>query len=99
MDAGKTATPPMTNQSAPVLAPAYPVTASPSAGYPATRPAFAPANSSATYAGQFTGQATPQPAQSSGWTPPAGPATTNQYQPLDNTARGPRYERTGSGHY
>jgi hypothetical protein len=88
-----------TNPSAPVLAPAYPVTGSPGAGYPATRSTPAPANSSATYNNQFVGQTTQPPAANPGWTPPGGVNTTSQNQPLDNTARGPRYERSGSGHY
>jgi len=87
-----------TNPSTPVLAPAYPVTGSPSGGYPTTQ-SPAPSNKPATYSNQFVGQTTQPPAANPEWTPPGGMNTTSQNQPLDNTARGPRYERTGSGHY
>jgi hypothetical protein len=58
-------------------------------------PAYSPPN----YRGQYPG---------TGYSPPAGQAWSQQvppagaaipYQPSDNTARGPRYERTGSGNY
>jgi hypothetical protein len=89
---------PTTNPSAPVLAPAYPVTGAPGGAYPATQSPASPTNSPATYTNQFVGQTTQPSASATGWAPPGG-VNTSQNQPLDNTARGPRYERTGSGHY
>ncbi len=45
-------------------------------------------------------QASPQQtAPASGWSPPTSMNGPGQYQPIDNTARGPRYEHTGSGRY
>jgi hypothetical protein len=97
---------------APAVAPAYPVTTSPAA-YPQTSapvlpsaPALqGPANAAPSYRSQFPSQppsqpGAPQPSQpQSGWTPPPSGPGASQYQPMNNTARGPRYEFTGSGRY
>jgi hypothetical protein len=57
-----------------------------------------PANTAPDYRAQLPGQPPQVPARS-GWTPPSGSAMTGQYQGIDNTARGSRYERTGSSPY
>jgi hypothetical protein len=90
---------------------AYPVTGAPPLGAAAapsppsmnstnqTQGTGSPAYSPPSYRGQYPG---------TGYSPPAGQAWLPQgpaagaaipYQPSDNTARGPRYERTGSGNY
>jgi len=89
----QTSAPPLVGPSLPVGPPPLPA-----AGYP-----VAPQGASGAvpdYRSQFpvpAGAAAPQPPA---W--PAAPSGANlpgQYQPFDNTARGPRNERTGSGNY
>jgi hypothetical protein len=90
-------------------------TAGPGAYPQTSAPAFqAPANPQPNYGNQFPAQPnqqstlqqpTPQqpaPQQSGGaggWSPPTSMNGAGSYQSIDNTARGPRYERTGSGRY
>jgi len=89
----QTSAPPLVGPSLPVGPPPLPAT-----GYP-----VAPQGASGAvpdYRSQFpvpAGAAAPQPPA---WTAsPPGGNLPGQYQPFDNTARGPRNERTGSGNY
>src|SRR5206468_11032842 len=87
-------------------APAYPQTPGPALQ--------GPANAAPSYRSQFSAPSAQQPASQqpasqqvapqpgappSGWSPPTGAYAPNQYQPMDNTARGPRSEFTGSGRH
>jgi hypothetical protein len=83
----------------------YPTTQSPAAQYPPAAGANAPAYPSTNTPQQYTFP----PAPGAGASAPAGPtlngpaltppAGGSQYIPQDNSARGSRYERTGSGLY
>jgi hypothetical protein len=85
---------------------AYPQT---SAAAPQRSTNPGPSNPEPNYRSQFPAQPPQQPvpqpaapqqgAPPSGWAPPTGAYAPSQYQPMNNTARGPRYEQTGSGHF
>jgi hypothetical protein len=80
--------------SAPVAPPAMP------SSYPAA-PAYQPAaqnGPSIDYRSQFPAAPAP-PAQQQAWPPAGYGQQPGSYQPFDNTARGQRNERTGSGTY
>jgi hypothetical protein len=94
--------------------PGYPSTTVTPAAYPQTSaPAQqVPSNPASSYRSQFPAQqpqqpvaqqpppqVAPQQPAASGWSPPAGAYAPSQYQPMNNTASGPRYEQTGSGHF
>lgn len=89
---------PVTAASAP-LPPSYPVTSTPDSGF-AAPPQQPPANQP-DYRSPYVPAAPPggaQPNLGQSFVPPTGgPGPT--YLPSDNTARGYRYERTGSGPY
>lgn len=95
-------TSPATYPAAGVAPSAYPQTAYPQTSAPALQ---GPANAAPNYRSQFPTQppqqpAAPQPSPpTSGWSPPTGGPAPSQYQQMNNTARGPRYEFTGSGRY
>jgi len=84
----------------------YPQTAAPA--LPSAPALQGPANAAPNYRSQFPTQSSPpvapppaapqQGPPSTGWSPPMG-AAPSQYQPMNNTARGQRYEFTGSGRY
>jgi hypothetical protein len=91
---------------------AYPVTGAPPLGAAAapSLPAMNPPNASTgagnsgysapNYRSQYPAATGFTPPAASAWSPPAAAAAApSPYQPPDNTARGQRYERTGSGNY
>jgi hypothetical protein len=84
----------------PLVGPAPPARAvsPPPSGYPSMPPPSS--NPPPNYRSQFPMSAGTIPPQPQAWSPSApGGGLPGQSQPLDNTARGPRYERTGSGIY
>jgi hypothetical protein len=60
------------------------------------RSAYAPSAPAAPPLGAAQNPAAPSPTT---WMPAAPGSMPSQYQQPTNTATGPRYERTGSGHY
>lgn len=101
--------PPRTNSPATSV---YPVTGAPPVVAPAAIPApgtsptnqapagAAPGYSPPNYRSQYPAPTGVNPPSAQAWSPPApGGGLPSQYQPSDTTARGQRYERTGSGNY
>jgi hypothetical protein len=85
---------------APSLAPAAPPlapSARPQINYPVAPQA--PTGPSFNYRSQYQPAAPPAQPQQPWAGPPPGISPSGQYQPLDNTALGPRYERTGTSNY